>query len=223
VNTLSRNLSPATFCGLLISLLSGPAFVAAYRGITGENHSNLQLVGREAGIFLLVGLLLWIVKRGEELPLASIGLHADRLGRSIIRGLVLTAISLAATVGLYLLLQQFGIHLGGRGADPFRPSLWVVALIMLRAGIAEEIFYRGYAIERLQSQTGRKWLARLLPLVLFAAAHYRQGLGGMFAVFILGGIFTMFYVKFRDLIANMTGHFLGDFVLNVGLPLLGAG
>jgi hypothetical protein len=37
------------------------------------------------------------------------------------------------------------------------------------------------------------------------------------------GIFTAFYVRFRDLLANITAHFLGDFVLNVVLPLLGAG
>jgi phosphatidylinositol glycan class B len=63
----------------------------------------------------------------------------------------------------------------------------------------------------------------LVPLLVFAAAHYRQGAGGIIAAFVLGGIFTAFYVRFRDLLANITAHFLGDFVLNVVLPLLGAG
>jgi hypothetical protein len=59
-----------------------------------------------------------------------------------------------------------------------------------------------------------------VPLVIVAAAHYRQGRGGIVAALILGGLFTIFYLKFRDLIANIIGHFLADFVLNVILPLL---
>jgi membrane protease YdiL (CAAX protease family) len=220
--TMPANRS-ATLWGLAIALLAGPALTLGYRLITGENHSNLQVVGRELGIFLLVGLLLWIVRRREMLPLSSVGLHADRLGRSLLRGLVLTVVTLGVTVGLYLLLQQFGIRLGEGGGDRFHPALWVVVLIMLRAGIAEEIFYRGYAIERLASLTGSKWLGALVPLIVFAAAHYRQGAGGIIAAFVLGGIFTAFYVRFRDLLTNITAHFLGDFVLNVVLPLLGAG
>jgi membrane protease YdiL (CAAX protease family) len=54
-------------------------------------------------------------------------------------------------------------------------------------------------------------------------SHYRQGVGGIVAVFVLGGILTAFYIKFRDLLANITEHFLGDFVLNVALPLVGGG
>jgi membrane protease YdiL (CAAX protease family) len=210
----------ATWCGLAIALLSGPAFVAAYRGLTGENHSNLKIIGREAGILFMVGLLLWIVTTQEKLPLTSIGLHTDKLVRSIVRGLVLTVIMLIVTVGLYFLLQNFGIHLGGNGGNSFEPSPWVATLIALRAGVAEEIFYRGYAIERLHGLTGNKWLAALLPLVIFASAHYRQGPGGIVSAFILGGIFTISYMKLRDLIANMTAHFLGDFALNVILPLM---
>jgi uncharacterized protein len=213
----------ATWCGLAIALFSGPAFVAVFRAITGENHSNLQLISRELCIFVMVGLLLWIIKTREKLPLASIGLHSNKLLKSILRGLVLTVIMLMVTFGLYFLLQKFGIHLGSKGSDSFKPSLWVVTLMMLRAGVAEEIFYRGYAIERLRWITGNTWLAALVPLAIFAAAHYRQGLGGIIAAFVLGGVFTIAYVRFRDLIANITAHFLGDFTLNVVLPLVTGG
>jgi membrane protease YdiL (CAAX protease family) len=130
---------------------------------------------------------------------------------------------LAVTIGLYVGLQRVGIHLGEDHGSSFHPSLWVVTLLMLRAGVAEEIFYRGYAIERLQSLSGSRMLTVLLPLILFAAAHYRQGVGGIVAAFVLGGIFTAFYMKFRDLLANITAHFLADFVLNVILPLVSGG
>lgn len=213
----------ATYLGLAIALLAGPAFVAGYRLVTGELRSDGQVVGREVGIFLIVAVLLWIVTRQERLPLTSIGLRLDRLGRSLLRGCLLTLVVLGVTVCMYLLLQLVGVHLGESAADAFHPSVWAVVLVMLRAGVAEEICYRGYAIERLQTLTGRRWLAGLVPLAVFAAAHYRQGWGGIAATFVVGAIFTIVYVRFRDLVANISAHFLGDFVLNVVLPLLSGG
>jgi len=213
----------ATTAGLAVALLAAPIFVAVFRLFTGESHSNLQVLGKELGLWLCVVVLLWIVRRREQLPLTSIGLGMDRPMRSLLRGFLLGLLVLAVTVGLYLILQRFDISLGKDGANAFHPSLWVVTLVMLRAGIAEEIFYRGYAIERLQSLVGSKLVAGLLPLMLFAAAHYRQGLGGIIATFVLGGVFTVFYMKFRDLLANITAHFLADFVLNVILPLVSGG
>jgi membrane protease YdiL (CAAX protease family) len=75
----------------------------------------------------------------------------------------------------------------------------------------------------LQSLTGSEFFAGLVPLTIFALSHYRQGIGGILAVFVLGGILTAAYMKFRDISANITAHFLGDFVLNVGLPLVSGG
>ena len=213
----------ATGVGLAIALLATPIYLRIYQAVVGENHSNWQVLARELGVWLLVAVLLWIVRQREGLPLASIGLQADRPARSLARGALLALVALAVTVGLYLGLQRVGIHLGEDRAGAFRPSLWVVTLMMLRAGVAEEIFYRGYAIERLQSLLGSKLWAGLIPLGLFAAAHYRQGLGGVIATFVLGGLFTVFYLKYRDLLANMTGHFLADFVLNVIMPLVSSG
>jgi uncharacterized protein len=219
---LRRSLTP-TVVGLAISLFALPLFTAAYRAMTHENHSNWQVLGREFGIFLIVGLLLWIVKGWEHLPLSSIGLRVDRLRASLLRGLWLALIVLAVTVGLYLVLRGIGVHLGEEHGNVFHPALWVVAVSMLRAGVAEEIFYRGFAIERLQGLTDSKLFAGLVPLTIFAASHYRQGVGGIIAALVLGGILTAAYMKFRDLLANITGHFLGDFVLNVVLPLVSGG
>jgi membrane protease YdiL (CAAX protease family) len=212
-----------TIVGLAIALFALPVFMATYRAITGGNHSNWQLLGREVAVFLLVGVLLWIVTRWERLPLSSIGLRMDQLRTSLLRGLWFGAIVLAVTVALYLLLRLAGIRLGEDHGQEFHPSLAVVAVSMLRAGVAEEIFYRGFATERLQSLTGSKLAAALVPLTIFSVSHYSQGLGGVVAVFVLGGLFTAFYMRYRDLLANITAHFLEDFVLNVVLPLVGGG
>jgi CAAX protease family protein len=213
----------ATAVGLAIALLATPLYLRIFRLFAGESRSNWHVLGRELGIWLCVAVLLWIVRQREGLPLTSIGLRADRPIRSLVRGALLALLVLAVTVSLYLILQRVSIRLGEDHGSSFHPSMWVVTLVMLRAGVTEEIFYRGYAIERLQSLSGSKMLAGLLTLTLFAAAHYRQGLGGIIAAFVLGGVFTAFYMKFRDLLANITAHFLGDFVPNVILPLVSGG
>jgi uncharacterized protein len=213
----------ATSGGLVLALLATPALVVGYRWLTGENHSNLQIVIRELAIFALLIALLWLVRTRERLPLSSIGWRTDRLGRSLLRGCGLALIALLVTVGVYFALRSLGVRLGESARGAFQPSLAVAALIAVRAGVVEETFYRGYAIERLQGLTGSPGLAGLISLAVFAAAHYRQGLGGVLAVFVVGGVMTLFYLRFRDLIANIAGHTLTDLVLNVLLPLLGGG
>jgi membrane protease YdiL (CAAX protease family) len=221
MNNLSPTHPRATRLGLAIALLGSPAAVAAFRIATGENSSDLQVICRELILFALAGFLIWLVRSGEKLPLASIGLQAGHAAKSILRGLAWGIALLALTVGLYVLLQQFGVKLGSEAPNAFHPSLGVVALVTLRAGIVEELFYRGYAIERLESLTGSRAIAILAPLACFAAAHYRQGIGGIVAAAVLGGLLTIVYLRRRDLVTNMTAHASADFVLNVVLPLLG--
>lgn len=213
-----KNLAP-TFVGLGIALFVLPVFMATYRATTGENQSNGLVLGRELAVLVIVGLLLLIVKQWESLPLSSIGLRTNRLRTSLLTGLGFSVILLAVTVALYLLLRGFGVQLG-KEVHVFHPSLLVITVSMLRAGVAEEIFYRGFAIERLQSLTGSNLFAALVPLTIFALSHYQQGTGGIVVAFVLGGILTVFYMKYRDLLANITAHFLADFVLNVALPLI---
>ena len=108
----------------------------------------------------------------------------------------------------------------GPGSAAFEKlPLWLVTLIVLRAGVVEELFYRGYAIERLQALgLGRFWSAAI-PLVIFAFAHWTGGWANILIALALGVILSGFYLWRRDLIANMIGHFLVDFVANV-LPKL---
>ncbi|MGO8997576.1 MAG: CPBP family intramembrane glutamic endopeptidase [Polyangiaceae bacterium] len=213
--------SAVTYAGLAIALFGIPATTATFRLLTGETHSNLQLATRELTLFALVGILLLLVTRAERQPLSSIGLRFDRPGRSILRGLILGVVMLVLSVALYLVLPKIGLHVGGSGSHPFVPAIAVVTLHMLRAAVAEEIFFRGYAIERLEKLTGSPWIASLASLLVFASSHYVQGLGGIVGALVLGGVMTVYYVKRRDLLANVTGHFLVDMVLNVALPLLG--
>jgi membrane protease YdiL (CAAX protease family) len=210
-----------TVTGLAISLLGIPAVVTAQRMLSPDPAASGGIVIRELAILAVTAFVLWIVVSRERLPLSSIGLRFDRAGRSAGWGLGLAVVAFAILAVCLVGFSAFGIHYG-EGAGISR-ALPVTLLAVTRAGISEEVLYRGFALERLQSLTGSKWIAAGVTLVLFAAFHFRQGMAGVFLAFVLGGLFTLLYLWKRDLLATITGHFLVDFVPNVLLPLLGAG
>lgn len=210
-----------TLAGLAIALFGIPAITTAHRMLTTDPLATGGIVARELGILALTALLLWIVVNGERKPLSSIGIRTERIGRSLAWGVGLAIVCIAAAIGILTVYKAMGIHYG-EGQSISR-ALPVTTLAVLRAGISEEVLYRGFAIERLQSMTGSKWLAAGISLILFAAFHFRQGMAGVFIAFVLGAILTGFYLWKRNLISNIFAHFLVDFIPNVLLPLLGAG
>jgi len=183
--------------------------------------TNATIACREIAILLLTAILLWIVVKREQLPLSSIGLRFDRPGRSLGWGLILAIILFAVILAILAAYSSLGIKYG-EGAK-IAPSLLVTLLTVIRAGISEEVFYRGFALERLQSLSGSKWIAAAISLLLFAGFHYRQGLAGVFIALVVGAAITLFYMWKRDLLAAVIAHFLVDFTPNVLFPLLGAG
>lgn len=210
-----------TFIGLAIALFGGPAVVLIYRLVAEDPTATGNVVLRELVILALVAVLLWIVLTRERLPLSSIGIDGSHIGRSLAWGLVAMVMIIVGLAACLLLYQALGIRYG-EGGGAIAASTWAVLLTVVRAGVAEEIFYRGFALERLEMLTGSRWLAAGITLICFAAVHYRQGLPGMFIALVLGAILTGFYLWKRDLIAAIFAHFLVDFIPNVLLPLLGA-
>lgn len=213
--------SPAwTRLGIAIALFGLPAIVAAYNWQVAT-PTDATIAVREIIILGLTAFLLWIVVSRERLPLSSIGLSFDRAGRSLARALALLIVILAVLVAILAAYSALGIKYG-EGAR-IAPSLGVTLLTVVRAGISEEIFYRGFALERLETLSGSKWIAAIIVVLFFGAFHYRQGFAGVFIALVSGAILTAFYLWKRDLLAAIAAHFLVDFIPNVALPLLGAG
>ena len=164
-----------------------------------------------------VGLLLFI-HFVERLPFTSIGIGTSVWWKSVLWGLVTAAVCLVAAGGIIYLTKFDG---GPHAHDFEKLPLWLVPVIVFRAGFVEELFYRGYAIERLKSLRWPKAAAALVPLVIFALMHYPGGPINVLVSFTLGGILTLFYLWRRDLVANIIGHFLVDFIANVVPRLFG--
>jgi CAAX protease family protein len=158
-----------------------------------------------------VGLLLFI-HYVEKLPFTSIGIGTSVWWKSILWAIV-TAAACFLAAGLIIHVTKFE---GGPHAHDFdKLPLWLVTLIVFRAGFVEELFYRGYAIERLKSLGWPQWAVAIVPLLIFAGMHSYGGAMNVLMAFTLGAILTAFYLWRQDLVANMIAHFLVDFIANV--------
>src|SRR2546430_114410 len=203
--------SRVTWAGLFISLFAMVVIRQAFVFFVPE-ITFASAVLKEALIWLSAVTLLVIIRRGERLPMRSIGLGTARWWKSILWGFVIAIVS-ATAVGILAYLTGYG-HGPGSAAFEKLP-LWLITLIVFRAGVVEELFYRGYAIERLRMiGLGRFW-SITIPLVIFSLGHWSGGAANILIAFAAGIILTAFYLWRRDLVANMIGHGLVDFVANV--------
>jgi uncharacterized protein len=201
--------SIATWIGLFISLFGMLIVRQVIRAAFPAGRIGPTAL-REALHFAIAVVLILVVTRLEKLPLTSIGLGTSAWWQSLAWGLV-TAI-ICAVLALIL------IRLTGYGHGPAaldRLPLWLVTTVVFRAGIVEELFYRGYAIERLQAVGLSRPAAAIIPLAIFSVGHWRGGAANILIAAVLGGVLTLFYLARRDLVANMFAHTLVDFVANV--------
>lgn len=171
---------------------------------------------KELLIWISAATLLWLIRKGEGLPLSSIGIGNSKLLKSVAWAFAAAALSLAAG-GVLAHLTQYG---NGPASKAFEKlPLWLITMIVLRAGVVEELFYRGYAIDRLERVGLPRAAAVSLPLIIFSLGHWTGGAANILIALVIGGILTAFYLWRRDLPSNMLAHFLVDFVPNV-LPRL---
>ncbi len=213
-------MSPWSLAALAIALFAVPALPLGFRAL-GRPGGNAGGLAVELAMFALTGFLLWIVRRKEGKSWASLGLAQPRAASTAIWvavGLVATVAALAALLGLFQLLGIPALQ----GDDVDRP-LALLAVMMVRAGVVEEVTYRGVAIDRMAELTGSRTLGWLLPMGIFGLLHYNQGLSGIVIAVVAAGILTALFLRTRNLWVNIGIHFLVDFVPNVLLPLLGVG
>jgi membrane protease YdiL (CAAX protease family) len=203
--------SQITWVGLAIALFA-MLLVRQVIAILFPVLNTEAAIWREALLWLCTILLLVIVRRGEGLPLTSIGIGTCSFVRSLLWGVIITVVCVA--VG-FIIVAITHFNGGETGKALARLPRWLLILVVVRAGVVEEIFYRGYAIERLQMIGLNKYWAAVIPLTIFSVGHWTGGPVNIVIALALGAILTLFYLWRRDLIANMIGHFAVDFIGNV--------
>jgi membrane protease YdiL (CAAX protease family) len=201
-----------TIIALLVTLgCAGLMLSEVPKELAGIKH----FVGYEFIWWTLVAFLLSYVRWGERRPLASIGFHKPGTW-SILIGIAAGIVMLAGLAAIYFVLFP-ALHFK---EDPqvtqvmnqmlAKPHWWRLTLI-LRGSIAEEILFRGYAIERLRELTGSLSFASILSCTVFALEHVGVwGWGHLLIAGFAGLILTLLYIWRRNLWVNMIAHFVPD-------------
>jgi membrane protease YdiL (CAAX protease family) len=183
--------------------------------VQNELASWGHFVGYEIVWWALVVLLLSYVRWVERRPLTSIGFSEPGIWNILI-GIAAGVVLLAGLAGIYFVLFP-ALHFK---EDPrvtqvmsqmlAKPRWWRLTLI-LRGAIAEEILFRGYAIERLRELTGNLGVAGILSCIVFALEHVGVwGWGHLLIAGSAGAILTLLYIWRRNLWVNIIAHFIPD-------------
>jgi len=212
----------ATYLGLFCAL-GVPLLVLPTRLLAGIHIAGALWI-EEAAFWGLAILVVGILHYGERLPLSAIGLGrptwtsfwwgiAGAVAVRITASLVLLAYAKLSGTSLS---QEFARDLGTVTRLGSLP-LAVIFLLALRAGVVEELLFRGYGIERLAAVTGNRGVAAAISLGMFTAAHLGTwDIQFLIVVFPAGLVLTLLFVWRRDLWANMWAHFFTDSVSLVG-------
>jgi|SRR5438094_159044 len=165
--SVPTKVSRATWAGLAISLFAMVVIRQAFVFFVPET-TFASAVLKEALIWLNAVALIVIIRRGEHLPMRSIGLGTARWWKSILWGFVIAVVS-AVVVGALAYATSYG-H--GPGSAAFEKLLlWLITAIVFCAGVVEELFYRGYAIERLRLVGFGRFWSVAIPLVGWRGQH----------------------------------------------------
>jgi membrane protease YdiL (CAAX protease family) len=195
--------------GLIIVLVSD--FIL--RNVTLPTYPSDIDIGIALGVewlILLVLLTFWIPKV-ENNKLESIGFGKFKR-RYLWKGILTYFILLIVWMGSYFVLQAIGLE-GLRSLQPTirKHSFPILFSLFLTGTFLEEIFYRGYLIERLISLTGKSWLAGLVSWIAFTFVHIKFfGLGPTLDVGVLSAGLVILYLKERSIWPCIILHGIND-------------
>lgn len=201
-----------TIIALLITLGCAGLLLSKVRNeFAGAGH----FAAYEILWWALVALLLCYVRWVERLPLSSIGFSKPGIRNTLI-GIAAGIVVFAGLAGIYLVILP-ALHFK---EDPLvtevmslivaKPFWWRLTLI-LRGAIAEEIIFRGYAIERLRELTGSFSIAGIISGTVFALEHLGVWSWGHVVIAgFAGAVLTLLYIWRRNLWVNTIAHFVPD-------------
>ena len=167
---------------------------------------------REWFWWTLLALVLLDVLAIERRPLASIGFRRTSWRTAvlgILAGIVAT-IGIAAIV--LVVFPRLGLHANTSEMNKvLQTPFWNRFFLVTRAATMEETLFRGYGVERLNELTGSRWFAGAISWAAFTVAHLSSWGWAQLIVAGWGGmILTVLYLWRRDLISNMTAHWVAD-------------
>jgi membrane protease YdiL (CAAX protease family) len=167
----------------------------------------------EGAIWIYAAIVLVIALLWEGRTLVSIGLCKPTfasLGFALAGGAAMVGAGALAGYIVYGLLRQ-PAHANAQAAALVNGSVVYALCIAVRAGVIEEIFFRGLAIEQLGVLTGSRLLSAFLATAVFVVVHalhfdWIQLVPIAAISIVLAGL----YLWRHDLWANILAHIAVD-------------
>jgi membrane protease YdiL (CAAX protease family) len=174
--------------------------------------SAWELIGLVSKLLVIITLPLLVVY-WERRPLKSIGLRAVSL-RDLLAALAIFLAYLQISPRLISVADRIPVlaaELSVGGAMFASLPKWLDWSALLTSGIAEEVGFRGYAIERIEELTGSTLLGALVPFIVNVLVHAPVwGFHGMLAKAPVLLLFVVLYLWRRNLPACALAHVLID-------------
>jgi len=207
--------------GLAIALVASPVLGAILLRWAGLTEFDVPSVSpRLLGDWVFALGLLALVRYWERLPLSSIGLRRPS-GRDLLWGVVGFVLGAITFVFTGPLVQALNLETTTPGIAKLATlPVWFRLLIVITAGVTEEVLFRGYPIERLAAWTGRIGLGALIAYAVFVILHIPfWGLGGTLQIGVWAIVVTVLYVRLRNLWPCILMHVLNDAYAFILLPM----
>lgn len=184
----------------------------------GEVSVGLALVGEWVALSWLV--FLW-VPRVEKETAGSLGVGRFRR-RYLVWGVLVYLLVLVASTVSGLLLGYVGLP-SLRSLQPLIQGYSVFTLVglFLTGTFLEEVFYRGYLIERMTVLTKHRWVAALVSWLLFTLVHLKFfGVGPTIDTSVISAALVLLYLKEKSVWPCVVVHGINDALAFLIFPLL---
>ena len=167
---------------------------------------------RELAFWGLLLVLVAYILLFERRPLSSIGLKRPNW-KTLVFGALGAMVMVGGMAFIYMVIYP---ALGLSASEPGTAAVaalpfWLRVLIVVRAAVFEEMYFRGFAIERLTDILGTRRGSAAITLVAFTAEHLSYwGRAHLMIAGFGGAVLTGLYLWRRDLGANIVAHLLTD-------------
>ena len=193
----------------IVATLGFPALPTGtwYDKYVGKQH----LLGYEFVWWGMVAAVLLYVLLAERRPLASVGFRTPGF-RDILIGIAGGIVMLAGLALIYyVIFPALHVNEVQQINEVVATPFWWRLITVIRAAVAEEVLFRGYAIERIEQVTASVRIAGVVSCVVFAAEHVGYwGWPHLLVAGFAGAVLTVLYIWRRNLWVTIVAHFIVD-------------
>lgn len=180
---------------------------------------------------VMILVILFGIYKIDKIGLSGIGLKFSKKSiLNTVMGMIFGFISVATVVGIYLLIDNYGVNVVREFTNNqplsrelfLEISFWCILLIFV--AIQEELLLRGYMLKNLENT--KKWLAVFIVSLTFSLLHIQNPqfsfensnktmitIIALMNIFFISCIWASYVVKTKDLYLPIGAHFAWNFSL----------